>query len=188
MEALTLRPSFNSSPWMGLATVGIDIRGNVRGATQRGNGAGTLIAQTISALSGQGASVLERSLRPIGRLLLAQQVAQPDAIVETLMTATAALGATDLVLYLIDYEHGALMPHPDALAHREHPEVATVDGSMAGRAFQSGTVMAAQRGDSWQVWVPVLERANKLGVLAMTVPVFDEEVEYFCTELGLAAA
>jgi serine phosphatase RsbU (regulator of sigma subunit) len=38
------------------------------------------------------------------------------------------------------------------------------------------------------VWVPVLERANKLGVLAMTVPSFDEEVEFFCTELGLAAA
>jgi serine phosphatase RsbU (regulator of sigma subunit) len=49
-------------------------------------------------------------------------------------------------------------------------------------------VLAAQRGDRWQVWVPVLERANKLGVLAMTVPVFDEEFEYFCTELGLAAA
>ncbi|MDP9116642.1 MAG: serine/threonine-protein phosphatase [Actinomycetota bacterium] len=132
--------------------------------------------------------MLERSQRPIGALLLAQQVAEPDALVETLMTATAAIGATDLVLYLIDYEHAALMPHPDVLAHGQRPEVATVDGSMAGRAFQSATVLAARHGDQWQVWVPVLERANKLGVLAMTVPVFDEEVEHFCIELGLAAA
>lgn len=135
-----------------------------------------------------GVRVLDRSERPIGRLLLAYQTAPPDAIVETLMSATAPLGATDLVLYLIDYEHTALMPHPDVLAHGERPEVATVDGSMAGRAFQSATVLAAQRGDTWQVWVPVMERANKLGVLAMTVPTFDEEVEFFCTELGHAAA
>lgn len=132
--------------------------------------------------------MLERSQRPIGRLLLAQQLLEPDAIVETLMTATATLGATDLVLYLIDYEHTTLMPHPDVLPHGQRPELATVDGSMAGRAFQSATVLTAQRGDTWQVWVPVLERANKLGVLAMTVPEFDEEVEDFCTELGLAAA
>ncbi len=132
--------------------------------------------------------MLERSERPIGRLLLAQQTAEPDAIVETLMTATAALGATDLVLYLIDYEHATLMPHPDVLPHGQHPEVVSVEGSMAGRAFQSATVLSAQRGDTWQVWVPVLERANKVGVLAMTVPVFDADVEYFCIELGLAAA
>ena len=132
--------------------------------------------------------MLDRAERPIGRLLIAQQSAEPDAIVETLMTATAPLGATDLVLYLIDYEHTTLMPHPDVLPHGERPAVATVDGSMAGRAFQSATVLAAQRGDTWQVWVPVLERANKLGVLAMSVPVFDQEVEFFCTELGYAAA
>ncbi|HEV7193494.1 MAG TPA: PP2C family protein-serine/threonine phosphatase [Jatrophihabitantaceae bacterium] len=132
--------------------------------------------------------MLDRSQRSIGQLLRTQQSAAPDAIVETLMSATGPLGATDLVLYLIDYEHITLMPHPDVLPHGERPEVANVDGSMAGRAFQTATVLASQRGDAWQVWVPVMERANKLGVLAMTVPVFDEEVEYFCTELGYAAA
>ncbi|MCW2494648.1 PP2C family protein-serine/threonine phosphatase [Jatrophihabitans sp.] len=130
----------------------------------------------------------DRDQRSIGRLLLSQQNAAPDAIVETLMVATAPVGATDLVLYLIDYEHTVLMPHPDVLPHGQRPEVATVDGSMAGRAFQSATVLAAQRDGAWQVWVPVRERANKLGVLALTVPVFDEGVEDFCTELGNAAA
>jgi serine phosphatase RsbU (regulator of sigma subunit) len=133
-------------------------------------------------------TVIDLYGRPIGRLLLAQQTAEPDAIVETLMTAAAALQARDCVLYLIDYEHVALMPHPDVLAHGEKPAVATVDGSMAGRAFQSGAVLAAHRDDGWHIWVPVTERTNKLGVLAMTVPQWDEEIEYFCTELGHAAA
>jgi serine phosphatase RsbU (regulator of sigma subunit) len=133
-------------------------------------------------------AVFDRDERSIGRLLLAQEHAAPDAIVETLMAATAPLRATDLVLYLIDYEHTVLMPHPDVLPHGQRPEVATVDGSMAGRAFQTATVLAVQRDDSWQVWVPVQERANRLGVLAMTVPEFDDDVEHFCTELGHAAA
>jgi serine phosphatase RsbU (regulator of sigma subunit) len=132
--------------------------------------------------------VLDRRQRPIGRLLLAQQTAEPDAIVDTLMSATEPLGATDVVLFLIDYEHVALMPHPDVLPHGENPAPARVDGSMAGRAFQSGEVLTAQRGEGWQVWVPVRERANMLGVLAMTLPEWDEEIEYFCTELGHAAA
>ena len=133
-------------------------------------------------------AVLEPGSRPIGELLLAQHSAAPDAFVETLMRGAAPMGATDLVLYLIDYAYTALMPHPDVLAHGERPEVATVDGSMAGRAFQSATVLAVEREDGWQVWAPVMERANKLGVLALTVPAFDETVERLCSELGHAAA
>lgn len=132
--------------------------------------------------------MIDRQGRPIGRLLLAQQTAEPDAIVETLTAATAAMDARDLVLYLIDYEQVALMPHPDVLPHGEQPSVATIDGSMAGRAFQTSTVLAAERDDGWHVWVPVTERSNKLGVLSITVPVWDEEIEYFCVELGHAAA
>ena len=126
--------------------------------------------------------------RPIGRLLVAQQTAAPDAIVETLATATAGLGARDVVLFLVDYEHLALVPHTEVLPDGERTDVVSVDGSMAGRAFQSATVLAAERDDGWQVWVPIRERANKLGVLTMLLPTWDEEIEYYCTELGHAAA
>jgi serine phosphatase RsbU (regulator of sigma subunit) len=132
--------------------------------------------------------VIDRTARPIGALLLAQQRAEPDAIVETLMTATAHLGGRDMVLMLIDYENVSLMPHPDVLPHGEQPARASVDGSMAGRAFQSGQVLSVEREDGWHVWVPVTERANKLGVLAMTLPHWDAQIESFCTELGHAAA
>lgn len=126
--------------------------------------------------------------RPVARLLRLQQVAEPDAIVETLSRALAAVSAVDVVLFLIDYAHVELAPHPDVLAHAEDPSVASLEGSMAGRAFTSAAPLASEREDGWHVWVPVTEQANRLGVLAMTLPVWDAEVEELCVEVGLAAA
>jgi serine phosphatase RsbU (regulator of sigma subunit) len=126
--------------------------------------------------------------RPVTRLLLAHQTAEPDAFVETLAAAVAGIGGRDVVLLLIDYAHVVLTPHPDDLRHGSEPETASLDGSMAGRAFTSATTLAAEREDGWHVWVPVSEQSNRLGVLALTLPRWDEELEFLCTELGLAAA
>jgi serine phosphatase RsbU (regulator of sigma subunit) len=134
-------------------------------------------------------AVVEAKRRPIGRLLASYQQAAPGAIVESLAMATAELGATDLVLYLIDYEHTTLLAHPGTpLGGGEPAEAVPVDATMAGRAFQTGTVVAAEREGSWRVWLPVQERANKLGVVALTLAVYDEQVENFCLELGYATA
>ncbi len=126
--------------------------------------------------------------RPVGRLLRLAQFADPQQVVETLSMTVAELGGTDVVLFLVDYDQSRLKPHPDVLPHGEPTEVASLDGSMAGRVFVSGKPLAAERDDGWHVWVPVVERAQKLGVLAMTLPAWDEELEGFCVELGIAAA
>ncbi len=126
--------------------------------------------------------------RPVARLLRLQQVAEPDAIVETLSSALAEVSASDVVLFLIDYAQVALTPHPDVLAHADDPSIASLEGSMAGRAFTSGAPLAVEREDGWHVWVPVSEQANRLGVLAMTVPAWDAGVAEVCVEVGLAAA
>ena len=126
--------------------------------------------------------------RPVTRLLLAHQTAPPDAFVASLATAVAGIGGRDVVLFLIDYAHVALTPHPDALSHGSTPEVASLDGSMAGRAFTSSTALAVERDDGWHVWTPVSEQSNRLGVLALTLSRWDEEIEFLVTELGLAAA
>ena len=125
---------------------------------------------------------------PLARLLRGQQDAEPDAIAETLTTAVAEIGGHDVVVYLIDYEHATLRPHPDVLPHGERPEVASVEGTMAGRAYTSATCQSAQRDDGWHVWIPMRERANDLGVVAITVPEWDEGLEEFCLDIGLAAA
>lgn len=122
------------------------------------------------------------------RLLIAHQLAEPDALVDTLAEAVAGIGGTDIVLFLIDYAQLALTPHPDTLKHAIRPEPASLDGSMAGRSFTSSTVLAAEHDDGLHVWVPVSEHSNRLGVLALTLPSWDEELEFLCTELGLATA
>lgn len=126
--------------------------------------------------------------RPVGRLLRLAQAADPQKVVETLALTVAELGGSDVVLFLIDYDHSRLKPHPDVLPHGEDPSVVSLEGSMAGRAFTSGRPLGTQRDGGWQVWVPVAERAQKLGVLSMTLPRWDEQVEDLCVELGIAAA
>lgn len=126
--------------------------------------------------------------RPIGRLLRRAQTADPEHLIDTLATAVGELGGEDVVLYLVDYEHRMLVPHPDELPHGERPAPAPIEGTMAGRAFLSSSPLAAQRADGWHVWIPVTERANRHGVLSMTLPRWDEDVESFCVDLGLAAA
>ena len=126
--------------------------------------------------------------RQVGRLLRLAQVADPQQVVETLSMTVAELGGSDVVLFLVDYDQSRLKPHPDVLPHGDRPEVASLEGSMAGRVFVSGRPLGAQREDGWHVWVPVLERAQKLGVLSMILPTWDEDMEEFCVELGIAAA
>jgi hypothetical protein len=131
---------------------------------------------------------LHASGQPVARMLRAHQSAAPDGFVETIAYAVAETGGRDVVLFLIDYAHVELTPHPDVLSHGEDPDVASLDGSMAGRAFTSQSPLAVERADGWHVWVPVTHGADRLGVLAMTLPVWDEATETSCVELGLAAA
>jgi serine phosphatase RsbU (regulator of sigma subunit) len=125
---------------------------------------------------------------PIGRLLRVHQEAVPDAFVETIADAISGVGGRDVVLFLIDYAQLELTPHPDVLLHGEGPGIASLDGTMAGRAFTSQSPLAVERPDGWHVWVPVSDRAERLGVLALTMSTWDEEIELWCVELGLAAA
>ena len=71
--------------------------------------------------------------RPVGRLLRLAQVADPQQVVETLSMTIAELGGSDVVLFLVDYDQSRLKPHPDVLPHGEPPDVASLEGSMAGR-------------------------------------------------------
>jgi serine phosphatase RsbU (regulator of sigma subunit) len=124
----------------------------------------------------------------VTRLLLAHKTARPDAFVESLASAVMGIGGSEVEFLIIDYAHVALTPSPDDLSSSREPVAASLDGSMAGRCFTSSTVVATERDGGWHVWVPVSEQSNRLGVLSMQLPRWDDEIAFLVTELGLAAA
>ena len=127
------------------------------------------------------------TLRAFARLLRDAQTRAPEDLVRTLEEGAATLGGDSVVLLLVDYEQQVLRPTPAPVSGVEVPPAAVV-GTMAGRCFSTQEVLDAPAGDRVQVWVPVTERAERLGVLTLVLPELDEEQRLLASELGLLAA
>ena len=129
------------------------------------------------------------TVRALARLLRHAQTTAPEDVVSTLVEGARLLGGTDLLLYLVDYEQKVLQPTPDRLPHGEVVPPASIVGTMAGRCFATQQVLESPTADGGlQLWVPVTERAERLGVLALTVGRLDEQGRELAEELGLLAA
>jgi serine phosphatase RsbU (regulator of sigma subunit) len=59
---------------------------------------------------------------------------------------------------------------------------------MAGRCFRDQQLLAARRPGGVRVWTPVTHRADRLGVLSLTLAQLDADTRAFCVELGLHLA
>lgn len=111
----------------------------------------------------------------------------PATVPEILAAAAAEVGATDLVVYLVDFGQTTLEPLPDRSVHADVSVSEELTSTMAGRAFTDDRVVTAQRDDGVRVWVPVLEGSDRTGVVAMTIPQEDDDVLHALEELGLLA-
>lgn len=118
-----------------------------------------------------------------GRVLDALPDTSPADLLALLAALAEPLGPRDVRVYLADFQGVVLQPALVAGGdHGVEPEdVAT---SMAGRAFRTGSPVVAEREDGVRVWVPLVERGERTGVLALTVPAADEEVLGACVRLG----
>jgi serine phosphatase RsbU (regulator of sigma subunit) len=96
----------------------------------------------------------------------------------------SGLGATDVVVHLIDFGQTSLEPLPDRRPHAEMPHSEPVATSMAGRAFISQEPTVAARPGGYRVWVPIKEGSDRTGVLALTVTDASDGVLQSCVELG----
>lgn len=97
----------------------------------------------------------------------AMQRAEPTALVPALgRVLAAAFGEANAELLLVDFRQRVLCPlgHPDA-------EPLPVDRTLAGRAFSSQLTQVDRRQDRQLVYLPVSARGERLGVLALTLPV-----------------
>ncbi|MDQ4068567.1 MAG: serine/threonine-protein phosphatase [Actinomycetota bacterium] len=124
----------------------------------------------------------------IGDLLRRASLTAPDLLAADIAAALHDAGGNHLVLYVVDYEQLSLQPvgiATDLLA--EEPKGVSVEGTLAGRAFQLQQVVSAEVDGGWQVWAPVRERAERIGVLEFGFNQVDDELLQLCDDLGLLA-
>ena len=122
-----------------------------------------------------------------GDALRTAQLADPASVPDVLLKVAVGVGATDVVVYLVDFAQTTLEPLPDRAAHAELPQSEAVATTLAGRAFVDQRSMSVDRPDGVRVWVPIVEGSDRTGVLAVTVPAASDDVLRACEELGLFA-
>jgi hypothetical protein len=108
----------------------------------------------------------EPGLALLGHLLEASHDLAPDELVTAVARAGQALDAEDVAIYLVDYKQTLLVPLPDG-TDRTPLEI---DTTLAGRAFAAIAVQEADTEPGRRLWLPLLDGAERLGVLGLTLP------------------
>ena len=104
------------------------------------------------------------------RILRSNLVAQPDSVPATIESLGGDIGASDVVVYLVDFGQEFLEPLGNYSAHNELPKSEKVASTMAGRAFLTQEVVTAERPEGIRMWTPICEGSDRTGVLALTLP------------------
>jgi hypothetical protein len=95
-------------------------------------------------------------------LLVGAGPAPPETLPSLAATAGRSLGV-ELGVYLIDQEQRRLVRMPaDGVPGGDR---LSVDGTLAGRAFRTVQILSTDRGDRPRLWIPLLDGADRLGVL-----------------------
>jgi phosphoserine phosphatase RsbU/P len=108
----------------------------------------------------------DRTLAALRTFLEKAHLAAPGQLPDAVQAAVGELGWT-AVVYLVDVEQRVLVPVPASGEHDAEPQ--SIEGTLAGRAFrtvQPVPVTGAPPG----LWLPVVDGAERLGVLRLVVP------------------
>jgi serine phosphatase RsbU (regulator of sigma subunit) len=127
--------------------------------------------------------VVERTL---GELLRAADAGPVDALPEVVRRVFARFDVRGVVLYLSDYDETLLRPAPGSVSTEGSPTAVDVEGTNAGRAYRERKPYEHTAGDVHRMWVPVLERAEPLGVLLLELGDIDDDIRRTATEMGIA--
>src|SRR4051794_25370325 len=121
----------------------------------------------------------------LGDALRVARGSDPASVPDVVQRIANELGASDVVVYLVDFAQTTLEPLPSRATHAELPASEEVATTVAGRAFVDQRPATAERPDGVRVWVPVVEGSDRTGVLALTVPEATDVAVAQCEELGL---
>jgi serine phosphatase RsbU (regulator of sigma subunit) len=105
--------------------------------------------------------------RVTAELLGRYHLMQPADVVEALAQAARPLGVSGVQVYLADLQQRHLVPLP--AADGQAPEALPVDSTLAGRAYQTITVQSGRPTPACQLWIPLVDGTERLGVLGLTV-------------------
>lgn len=127
--------------------------------------------------------VVERTL---GELLRAADAGPVDALPEAIRGVFARFDVRGVVLYLSDYDETLLRPAPGSVSMEGPPKAVDVDATAAGRAFRERKPYEQSAAGVHRMWVPILERAEPLGVLLLELGDIDDDIRRTATEMGIA--
>jgi hypothetical protein len=109
--------------------------------------------------------------RVAAELLNRSHLMRPADMTRALTQAARPLGVSAARIYLADLQQRQLAPLPDGEARGA--EALPVGSTLAGRAYQTLTVQLAPvpgaDENSYQVWIPLVDGTERLGVLGLTV-------------------
>ncbi|MGW2419448.1 PP2C family protein-serine/threonine phosphatase [Streptomyces sp. NPDC001709] len=117
------------------------------------------------ASSGPDTAVDENRL---AELMIEAQTALPFELPALANRCASALGLDTALIYLVDLQQQLLVPLDEAL------DPLPVDRSPAGRAYRTVSPRVAEADDALTVWMPMVDGAERLGVLAVRTASLDE--------------
>ncbi|AKJ15443.1 serine/threonine protein phosphatase [Streptomyces incarnatus] len=104
----------------------------------------------------------------LAELIVEAQTALPVELPGLANRCAAALGLETALIYLVDLQQWLLIPLDEAM------EPLPVEGSQAGWAYRTVCPQVAEADDGSTVWVPLIDGAERLGVLAVRTGSLDE--------------
>ena len=123
-------------------------------------------------------------LEMLGHLLDASHDLAPDDLVAAVTRAGKAVAAEDVAIYLVDYEQNLLVPLP----YGTDRTPLEIDTTLAGRVFAAVAVQDVDTESGRRLWLPLLDGAERLGVLGLTLPSVDDPLRKRCSWLATLVA
>lgn len=124
--------------------------------------------------------------RLLGSLLDRAHEMPPQMIAPLIAQEIAMIGGRDVEVLLQDYDQMTLVPLRGERLLVGDPQ--PIDGSLAGRAFQTDVAVERTHGAGVRLFVPLLDGSDRVGVLVFTVDAVDDHDRRLARRLaGLVA-
>lgn len=106
------------------------------------------------------------------RILFTTHLSTPEELATELAANAADADLRDLVIFLVDLEQSHLVPLRNDNVNGGEGGILRVEGTVAGRCFMAQQIISLDIGqpDRRQLWVPLVDGTERVGVMVVNVP------------------